>query len=313
MARRKPTDWREARRLRAWELKQAGWKQRRIAEALGVTPGAVSQWIKKAMAEGVTALHSRKGGGPKPRLSDEQLQRMPALLDQGAEVHGFRGDVWTRPRIAKVIEREYRVCFTPQHVGNLMRKLGWSRQKPISRASQRDESAIEQWRTETWPVLKKSRTRGANDSLRGRDWLLSAGSRGVHLGTSWSHPGAEISTLGASVGRCGHDGDLVPPSGQILGQISGAPVGSATDRIGHYHKNAHAGALPQFCDTISSSQIRHRGQSLPEKRVMTNPRACLAGDSLLRPSLVSHRPGVQVVPPGETKRIGPGGTLFRGS
>jgi transposase len=92
--------------------------------------------------------------------------------------------VWTRPRIAKVIEREYGERFTPQHVGNLMRKLGWSRQKPISRASQRDESAIERWRTETWPALKKSQTRGADDSLRGRDWLLSAGSRGVHLGTS---------------------------------------------------------------------------------------------------------------------------------
>jgi predicted transcriptional regulator len=40
----KPTDWREGRRLRAWELQQQGWKQKDIAAALGVTPGAVSQW-----------------------------------------------------------------------------------------------------------------------------------------------------------------------------------------------------------------------------------------------------------------------------
>ena len=39
-------DWKEGRRLRAWELYQAGWKQVAIAEALGVTPGAVSQWLK---------------------------------------------------------------------------------------------------------------------------------------------------------------------------------------------------------------------------------------------------------------------------
>ena len=155
MAKRKPQDWREARRLRAWELKQQGWKQNKIAEALGVTPGAVSQWLNRAESKGVEALYSRKAGGPKPRLSDEQLAELPALLAKGAEAYGFRGDVWTRPRVAEVIKREFRVAYTPQHVGNLLRKIGWSRQKPDQRASQRDEAAIEQWREEKWPELKK--------------------------------------------------------------------------------------------------------------------------------------------------------------
>jgi transcriptional regulator with XRE-family HTH domain len=37
------TDWREGRRLRAWELKKERWSQQRIGEALGVSKGAVSQ------------------------------------------------------------------------------------------------------------------------------------------------------------------------------------------------------------------------------------------------------------------------------
>ena len=155
MAKRKLQDWREARRLRAWELKQQGWKQNKIAEALGVTPGAVSQWLSRAESEGVEGLYSRKAGGPKPRLSDEQLAKLPALLTKGAEAYGFRGEVWTRPRVVEVIKREFRVTYTPQHVGNLLRKIGWSRQKPVQRASQRDEAAIEQWREEKWPELKK--------------------------------------------------------------------------------------------------------------------------------------------------------------
>ncbi len=37
------TNWREGRRLRAYELlKQQGWKQTEIADALGVTEGAPS-------------------------------------------------------------------------------------------------------------------------------------------------------------------------------------------------------------------------------------------------------------------------------
>jgi DNA-directed RNA polymerase specialized sigma24 family protein len=43
------TNWREGRRLRAWELKQEeGWKQQDIARALGVSKGALSQWMKRA-------------------------------------------------------------------------------------------------------------------------------------------------------------------------------------------------------------------------------------------------------------------------
>ncbi|MBI5760422.1 MAG: helix-turn-helix domain-containing protein, partial [Planctomycetales bacterium] len=53
MDQHKAEDWREVRRRRAWELKQQGWKQRDIAEALGVTEGAVSQWLSTARAEGV--------------------------------------------------------------------------------------------------------------------------------------------------------------------------------------------------------------------------------------------------------------------
>jgi predicted transcriptional regulator len=44
-------DWREGRRRRAWELKEAGWKQQDIAVALGVSGGAVSQWLTRARTE----------------------------------------------------------------------------------------------------------------------------------------------------------------------------------------------------------------------------------------------------------------------
>lgn len=150
-----PENWREARRLQAWELSQKGWKQKDIAVALGVTEGAVSQWMAKARREGVEGLRHRKGGGPKPRLSQEQLAHLPRLLERGAQHYGFRGDVWTRPRVAAVIKQVFGVRFSLTHVGRLLRQIGWSRQKPNTRASQRDEQAIARWRTETWRELQK--------------------------------------------------------------------------------------------------------------------------------------------------------------
>jgi len=90
----KKADWREERRKRAWALKQQGWRQKDIAAALGVSEGAVSQWLKRACEGcGVEALTRRPPPGATSRLSHEQQAQLPALLAAGAEAHGFRGDV----------------------------------------------------------------------------------------------------------------------------------------------------------------------------------------------------------------------------
>ncbi len=149
------TDWREGRRLRAWELKRQGWSQRQIAEALGVTEGAVSQWMKRGHEGGVEGLKKRTSPGAPPRLSDEQRARLKGLLEQGAPAHGFRGEVWTCQRVAKVIREEFGVSYHPAHVSRLVRALGLSLQKPMRRANQRDEEAIRHWKEQKWPSLKK--------------------------------------------------------------------------------------------------------------------------------------------------------------
>lgn len=149
--------WREGRRLRAWELRQAGWKLQDIADALGVTKGAVSQWLKRAREEGLEALRYRPRPGSQPKLAAEQQARLPGLLEQGAEAFGFRGNVWTQPRVTEVIRREFGVRYHPSQVGRILKRLGWSRQKPIRRARQRNEEAIRQWKEERWPRRKKGR------------------------------------------------------------------------------------------------------------------------------------------------------------
>jgi transposase len=123
----------EKRRFQAWELKQKGWKQAKIAEELGVTPGAVSQWLKRAREEGRDALHTRKGGGPKPRLREEQIRQLPGLLAKGPQAYGFRGGVWTRARIIAVIQQVFGVEFSSGHIGRIMRKSGVQLRRSIRR------------------------------------------------------------------------------------------------------------------------------------------------------------------------------------
>src|SRR5690242_13793461 len=117
---REPTTWSEGRRLRAWALFQQGWKVGKIAAALGVTHGAVSQWLARARKEGEASLHDRKRPGRVPRLSPEQQAKVPALLARGAQAWGFRGELWTRERVAQVIAREFGVKYHPAHISRLL-------------------------------------------------------------------------------------------------------------------------------------------------------------------------------------------------
>jgi transposase len=152
----------EWRRFRAWELHEAGWRQARIAEALGVTKGAVSQWFKQVRAAGLGALRSRREeSGRQAGLTDADLERLKACLKQGPEAYGFRGEVWTQPRVRAVIRKEFAITYTSRHVGRLLEKIGWTRQKPMERADQRDEAAVAEWYEETMPGLKKKPRRRA--------------------------------------------------------------------------------------------------------------------------------------------------------
>lgn len=149
------------RRWRALELKCDGCTQQEIAEALGVTKVAVSQWMTTAQKHGSMRLQARPHTGATPKLTLDHLKLIPEFLSHGAEAYGFRGEVWTCRRIAQVIAREFAVTYHKDHVSRLLQALRWTPQKPLERAAQRDEEKIIEWRSETWPELKKSAARAA--------------------------------------------------------------------------------------------------------------------------------------------------------
>jgi transposase len=152
-----PTNWKEARRLQAWHLKQKGWPQRQIAEALGVSDGAVSPWRARARKAGPAARRHRSPPGAPRRLSAEQLARLPTLLHRGPEAYGFRGARWTSRRMAAVIRLKFGVIYHPGPISRVCQALRGSSPKPVRRARQRDEAAIARWRDDTWPAIKKGR------------------------------------------------------------------------------------------------------------------------------------------------------------
>jgi transposase len=87
------------------------------------------------------------------------------LLDQGAQASGHVGQQWNGKRVADLIYREFKVSYVSTSIPRLLRRLGWSPQKPQVLASQRDEEKIAHFQQE-WSTLKKGhKPRSAPSSL----------------------------------------------------------------------------------------------------------------------------------------------------
>jgi transposase len=158
MSRKGTAEQLQERRYRAIALLGEGIPSGEVARQLGVSPGAVSQWKKAHQQHGDAGLQASKHPGPPPKLSPQECQRLLKLLVQGPRKHGWKTDLWTLPRIAELIQRTFGQQYDQSGVWRLMRRLGWSCQKPERRARERDANAIERWRKKDWPRIKKRAT-----------------------------------------------------------------------------------------------------------------------------------------------------------
>ena len=145
----------EQRRLRAAKLLRQGVPQAEVARREGVHRQSVSRWDQQLQHGGLRALKKAGRAGRKPRLRSEALQRIERGLKRGPQALGYETSLWTSARVAHLIEHECGVKYDPSQAWRILRKMGWSRQRPTGRALERDEAKIQQWKQERWPELKK--------------------------------------------------------------------------------------------------------------------------------------------------------------
>lgn len=145
----------ERRRQRALALLEEGLQPVEVAERMGVDRRSVRRWKAAARRGGAAAVAAKPACGRPSKLSPRQRPRLEKLLLGGAQSAGFDHDLWTCPRIAQLIAREFGIRYHVAHVGRLLRGMGWSPQRPTRQARERDEEKIQRWTKVDWPRIKK--------------------------------------------------------------------------------------------------------------------------------------------------------------
>ena len=147
----------EARRMKAAKLFAEGkLRQAEISRRLGVSRTSVHRWYHGWRREGRKALRKAGRAGRLARIGREELVRLERALRLGALAHGFATEMWTLPRVARLIEDLSGVRYHPAHVWRILHGMHWTVQRPARRAKERDERQIQRWIREDWPRVKKT-------------------------------------------------------------------------------------------------------------------------------------------------------------
>lgn len=117
------------------------------------------RWYRAWEKLGVEGLQLAPRRGRPRRLTNGQLAKVESGLLGGPQAHGWSTDLWTVPRVAKLIEGMTGVRYHPGHVWRILRGMGWSLQRPTTRARERDEGAIVIWKKVEWPRVRKTPVR----------------------------------------------------------------------------------------------------------------------------------------------------------
>ena len=144
----------ERRRLKGAKLLARGVSKSEVARQTGVTRQTVAAWEQRLFEGGQRSLKRGTLGRPR-QLGTEQERELAKLLMAGALAAGYPTELWTLPRIGKLITERFGVQYSTGHLWHLLRRLGFSCQKPEKRATQRNEEQIVRWKRHTWPALKK--------------------------------------------------------------------------------------------------------------------------------------------------------------
>ena len=145
----------QRRRERALKLLNEGYQPVEVARTVGVDRRSVRRWNAAYREQGSEGIAARPAAGRPPKLSGPAKGELEQILMEGAESAGFSSNLWTCPRVAEIIRKRFRVRYHVDHIGRLLRSMGWSPQKPQRRAVERDDEAIQRWIKQDWPRIKK--------------------------------------------------------------------------------------------------------------------------------------------------------------
>lgn len=146
----------EAIRIRAVSAVRSGESPEVVAKTLGINRSTIYDWLAKHRDGGPSALKRRKAPGRTPKLDGKKINWIyTTIASKNPRQLQFEFALWTREMIQQLIWDKFKIKLSLPSIGRLLAQLGFTCQKPLYKAIQKDESLIKEWLKTTFPKIKK--------------------------------------------------------------------------------------------------------------------------------------------------------------
>ena len=197
-ARSLPAVAQEDLRRKAVKAVLGGMKQVEAAKVLGVTRQAIGKWLKAYRQGGLKTLKAKRQGRPRggSLLGWQSAQIAKSVVDRCPDQLKMPFYLWTREAVGQLIERRFGVRLSVWTVGRYLARWGFTPQKPMRRAFEKNPEAVHRWLDEKYPAILKQAKQEKADIY----WGDEMGMRSDHtVGRSYGRRGQTPVILGTGV------------------------------------------------------------------------------------------------------------------
>jgi len=151
-----PATQAELRRV-AVNMVRSGTRRIEVAAAVGVNRRFVGEWVRAFEAGGEAALAGGRRGrrpGEQKALSPRQEAMIRRLIvEKCPDQLKLPFALWTRAAVGQLIERRTGIRLSLSALSSYLGAWGFTAQKPIRRATERNEAAIQAWLGQDYPAI----------------------------------------------------------------------------------------------------------------------------------------------------------------
>jgi transposase len=204
-------------RVSACEALENGVSADDVAKVLQVARSSVFDWWHTYRMHGKEGLRTKKTRGPESKLTDGQMSQLYRLVT-GSDPRqlSFGLALWTRGMIQELILRQFGVRLSIASVGNVLRKLGMSPQRPLYRAYEQDPEKVAEWKEKTFPQIQaRAKQEGAAIFFADEASVRT----NYHAGTTWAPVGKTPVVSGSGRTRSISMVSAISPRGELHFQV----------------------------------------------------------------------------------------------
>lgn len=177
----------EALRIRAVQRVHAGESPEVVAKAIGINRTTIYDWLAKHRDGGLSALSAKPIAGRPSKINGKVLKWLVDTLTQKSPLQmKFEFALWTREMIQKMLKDVHGIKLGLSSIGRLLAQLGFTCQKPLYRAIQKDESLVKEWLKKVFPKIKRRALEEKAEIFFGDAASIRSDH---HAGKTWSKKG----------------------------------------------------------------------------------------------------------------------------